>query len=117
MVILICLLPLIAREPTQTQVWTLPESRGCIWPIKVIKHSKTELKRIVPFVQIHKCKYDTKHRLIRVSTFNFEIGYQMKKPTKEVLYKWDRTKLEQYSIRKASHGNGEVDAEVFNFHD
>jgi len=37
----------------------------------------------------------------------------MKKPTEEVLYKWDRLNLLQYSVRKATHGNGEIDVEVY----
>lgn len=113
---LIFTLAMTTSKPEKVVVLSLPESQGCVWPVKIIKRSKTEIKRVVPYVQVHKCKYDSKNRLIRVSTYNFEVGYQMKKPTREVFYKWNSLFLSQYSIRKASHGNGDIDIEVFNFH-
>ena len=97
-------------------LWNIPESKGCIWPIRQVKYIKTEIKHIVPVAQVYRCTYDTSHRLVKVSTFNFERGYQMEIPTEEVLYEWDRFRLTQYSIRKASHGNGEVDVEIYTFH-
>jgi hypothetical protein len=97
-------------------LWNIPLSKGCVWPIRQVKHTKTEIKHIVPVAQIYKCSYDKIHRLVKVSTFDFERGYQMKIPTEEVLYEWDRLRLTQYSIRKASHGNGEVDVEIYTLH-
>ena len=40
----------------------------------------------------------------------------MESPTEEVLYKWNGIRLYQYSVRKASHGNGEVDVEIYTLH-
>jgi hypothetical protein len=97
-------------------LWNIPESKGCMWPIRQVKYTKTEIKHIVPVAQVYKCSYDKTHRLVKVSTFDFERGYQMKIPTEEVLYEWDRIRLTQYSIRKASHGNGEVDVEIYTLH-
>ena len=96
--------------------WNIPLSKGCIWPSKEVKYIKTEIKHIVPVAQVYKCTYDNKHRLVKVSTFNFEHGYRMKIPTTEVFYKWNGIRLTQYSVRKASHGNGEVDVEVYTYH-
>lgn len=96
--------------------WDIPLSKGCIWPIKEVKYTKTEIKHIVPIAQVYKCTYDKRHRLVKVSTFNFERGYRMDLPTTEVLYKWNGIRLNQYSVRKASYGNGEVDVEKFTFH-
>ena len=96
--------------------WNIPQSKGCIWPVKEVKYIKTEIKHIVPVAQVYKCTYDTSHRLVKVSTFNFERGYQMEFPTEEVLYKWNGIRLYQYSIRRATHGNGEIDVERFTFY-
>ena len=96
--------------------WNIPESKGCIWPVKQIKYTKTEIKHIVPVAQVYKCTYDQEHRLVKVSTYNFERGYQMEIPTEEVLYKWNGIRLYQYSIRRATHGNGEIDIEVYTYH-
>ena len=101
------------KSATQFVFLNVPESKGCGWPVKEIRYIKTEIKHIVPIAQVYKCTYDKRHRLVKVSTFNFEQGYQMEMPTEEVLYKWDSIRLAQYSIRKASHGNGEVDVEIF----
>jgi len=30
-----------------------------------------------------------------------------------VIYEWNKLRLIQFSVRKASHGNGEVDIEVY----
>lgn len=92
---------------------TLPLSKGCAYPTREVVYTKTEIKHIVPQAQIHKCHYDKSHRLVRVSTYNFEKGYQMKMPTEEVLYEWDNHKLTQYSTRRADHGGGQVDVEVY----
>tara|TARA_B000000609_G_C24107512_1_gene311987 strand:- start:31 stop:420 length:390 start_codon:yes stop_codon:yes gene_type:complete len=97
----------------ETVVWSLPLSKGCSYPAKEVRFIKTELKRIIPVAQIHKCSYDSSKRLVRVRTYNFERGYQMKKPTEEVIYKWSKYRLTQYSVRRATHGNGEVDIEVY----
>ena len=94
-------------------VWSLPESRGCIYPTKEVRYTRTEIKHTVPVSQIHVCKYDKRKRLIKVSTYNFERGYQMKKPTEEVIYNWNNFRLTRYSIRMATHGNGEVDMEIY----
>jgi hypothetical protein len=103
------------KEMSQAKVvlWSVPESKGCIYPTRKVNFTRTEIRHIVPIAQVHKCTYDKRHRLISVSTYNFEKGYQMKKPTEEVLYEWSGYRLTQYSIRKASHGNGEVDVEVY----
>ena len=95
---------------------SIPESKGCVYPIKMIKYTRTEIKHIVPVAQVYKCSYDDRHRLIKVSTYNFERGYQMVMPTEEVLYEWDHLRLSQYTIRKATHGNGEIDAEIYRFY-
>ena len=115
--ILLMLVFLTKNSSPKTRVilWNIPNSKGCIWPIKEVKYTKTEIKHIVPVSQIHRCFYDKTHRLSKVSSYNFERGYQMKRPTQEVLYKWNKFRLLQYSIRKASHGNGEVDIEVYKF--
>lgn len=117
MLVLVSLLFLLSKPKTTFKLWNIPESKGCIWPIKKVKYIKTEIKHIVPVALIHKCIYDKHHRLVKVSTFNFERGYQMEFPTEEVLYKWEGIRLYQYSIRRATHGNGEVDTEVYIFHD
>jgi hypothetical protein len=103
------------NEKTKARIllWSLPESKGCIYPTKEVRHTKTEIKHILPVALIHKCIYDTKKRLIKVSTYNFERGFQMERPTQEVLYEWENFRLSKYSTRKASHGNGEVDVEVY----
>ncbi len=103
----------ISPREIKTVVWSLPLSKGCSYPAKEVRFIKTELKRILPVAQIHKCSYDSSKRLVRVSTYNFERGYQMKKPTEEVIYKWSKYRLTQFSVRRASHGNGEVDIEVY----
>jgi hypothetical protein len=95
---------------------SIPESKGCVYPIKMIKYTKTEIKHIVPVAQVYKCFYDDRHRLIKVSTYNFERGYQMVMPTEEVLYEWEHLRLSRYTIRKATHGNGEIDAESYRFY-
>jgi len=114
-VIAIILSYLIFSYPSEikTVVWSLPLSKGCSYPAKEVRFIKTELKRIIPVAQIHKCSYDSSKRLVRVRTYNFERGYQMKKPTEEVIYKWSKYRLTQYSVRRATHGNGEVDIEVY----
>jgi hypothetical protein len=101
---------------SQTPIPTTPppKSKGCIYPTREIHYLRTEMRPIIPVSQIHKCFYDINHRLIRRSTYNFEHGYQLKKPTDEVIYEWDRDRLKSYSTRRATHGNGEVDFEVFN---
>jgi hypothetical protein len=102
------------QNHTSKIIWmNIPESKGCMYPTNSVNFTKTEIRHIVPISQIHKCHYDQHKRLVKVSTYNFEQGYQMKKPTQEVLYQWVKYKLVQYSIRKASHGNGEVDVEVY----
>lgn len=103
------------KEMSQTKVvlWSIPESKGCIYPTGKVNYTKTEIKHVVPVARVHKCIYDDRKRLIKVSTYNFERGYQMERPTEEVLYEWSNYRLTQYSIRKASHGNGEVDVEVY----
>ena len=88
-------------------------SKGCAFPVQEVRRIKTEIEHIVPYSQINKCYYNSLNMLVKVSTYNFERGYQMKKPTEEVLYKWDRLNLMQYSVRKATHGNGEIDVEVY----
>jgi hypothetical protein len=103
----------ISLNEPKVVVWSVPKSKGCTFPVKEVRHIKTEMEHIVPYSQIHKCYYDRLKRLVKVSTYNFERGYQMKKPTEEVLYKWNRLKLLQYSVRKATHGNGDVDVEVY----
>ena len=100
------------KEP-KVIIWSVPQSKGCAYPVKEVRHTKTEMEHIVPYSQIHKCSYDRLKRLVKVSTYNFERGYQMVKPTEEVIYKWNRLKITQFSIRKATHGNGEIDAEVY----
>mgnify|MGYP000993974217 CR=1 FL=1 len=90
-----------------------PLSKGCVYPTRKVKVTKTELVHFLPYAQIHKCKYDSKNRLIRVSTYDFEQGYQMKKPVQEIIYSWSGSKLKKYSIREAIHGNGEIDKKVF----
>jgi len=100
------------REP-RFVVWSVPMSKGCAFPVQEVRRIKTEIEHIVPYSQIHKCYYNSLNMLVKVSTYNFERGYQMKKPTEEVLYKWDRLNLLQYSVRKATHGNGEIDVEVY----
>lgn len=100
------------RQP-KIIIWTLPESKGCHYPTKQIRYIRTEVQHIVPTAQVHKCFYDSSKRLTKVSTYNFERGYQLVKPTKEVRYKWSNYRLLEYSIRRATHGSGEVDAEVY----
>jgi len=85
---------------------------GCIYPVKEVQEVKTEMKHILPYVLTHKCKYDEKQRLIKVSTYNLEVGYHLKKPTKEVLFRWSGGVLKSFSFREATHGNGEVDVRV-----
>ncbi len=109
----IAVLSKISPKESKIIIWSVPQSKGCTFPVKEVRHKKTEMEHIVPYSQIHKCTYDPLKRLVKVSTYNFERGYQMKKPTEEVLYKWDRLKLVQFSIRKATHGNGEIDTEVY----
>ena len=109
----ISILTAISPKDSKIIIWSVPQSKGCAFPIKEVRHTKTEMKHIVPYSQIHKCSYDHLKRLVKVDTYNFERGYQMKKPTESVLYKWDGLKLVQFSIRKATHGNGEVDTEVY----
>lgn len=104
------------KKKVRAVFWNIPLSKGCIWPIKEIKYIKTEIKHIVPVAQVYKCTYNNRHLLVKVSTFNFERGYRMDLPTEEVFYKWDGIRLNQYSVRKASYGNGEVDVEKFTFH-
>jgi hypothetical protein len=101
--------------PTRVKVliWTLPSSKGCMYPTKSVSFTRTEIKHIVPIAKVHKCTYDKRKRLVRVSTYNFERGFQMKKPTEEVLYEWLNYRLVRYSIRRATHGNGELDMEVY----
>ena len=101
------------KSKTRILIWSLPESKGCVYPTKEVRHTKTEIKHIVPIALIHKCHYDTNKRLVKVSTYNFERGFQMERPTEEVLYLWSNYRLTQYSIRKATHGNGEVDVEIY----
>jgi hypothetical protein len=96
--------------------WNIPLSKGCVWPVREVKYTKTEIKHIVPVAQVYKCTYDKNHRLVKVSTFNFERGYQMEIPTEEVLYEWIGVRLTRYSVRKASHGNGEIDVEIYTLH-
>tara|TARA_B100000424_G_scaffold260783_1_gene244999 strand:- start:703 stop:1095 length:393 start_codon:yes stop_codon:yes gene_type:complete len=113
---LLCLflyITLISPLKVKTVVWSLPLSKGCSYPAKEVRFIKTELKRIIPVAQIHKCTYDSSKRLVRVRTYNFERGYQMKKPTEEVIYKWSNFRLIQFSVRRATHGNGEIDIEVY----
>lgn len=95
---------------------SIPESKGCVYPIKSIKYTRTEIKHIVPVAQVYKCFYDARHRLMKVSTYNFERGYQMIMPTEEVLYEWEHLRLSKYTIRKATHGNGEIDVESYRFY-
>lgn len=90
-----------------------PLSKGCFYPTREVKVTKTELEHFLPYSQIHKCHYNSKKKLIRVSTYDFEQGYQMKKPVQEVIYSWTGSKLRKYSIREAIHGNGEIDKKVF----
>ena len=114
--LMISILLVVNTNPKKIVVFkTIPESKGCNYPTKEVKYIKTELKHIIPFSQVHKCTYDHHHRLIKVSTYNFELGYQMKKPTTEVLYKWHHYRLLQYSVRNATFGNGEVDVEIYRF--
>ena len=89
-----------------------PLSKGCFYPTREVKVSKTELGHFLPYSQIHKCHYNSKKKLIRVSTYDFEQGYQMKKPVREVVYSWSGSKLRKYSIREATFGNGEIDKKV-----
>ena len=110
---LVTLTKLFAPVDTKIVIWNIPESKGCVYPTRKIKFIKTELQHLVPYAQVHECHYDKLKRLIKVSTYDFEKGYQMKKPTKEVLYEWSNYRLTQYSTRKASHGNGEVDVEIY----
>jgi hypothetical protein len=100
-------------QEVKTVVWSLPLSKGCIYPTREVRFIRTEVRHIVPVAQIHKCTYDESKRLVKVSTYNFEIGYQMKKPTEEVIYEWAKFRLIQFSVRRASHGNGDVDVEVY----
>ena len=102
-----------SRDVVRVNFRTVPLSKGCVYPIKEVKLIKTEIQHIVPIAQVYKCTYDKAHRLVKVSTYDFEIGYQMKIPTEEVLYKWDRFLLTQYSIRRSTHGNGEIDVEIY----
>ena len=104
---------LISPSKVVTIIWSLPLSKGCSYPAKEVRFIKTELKRVLPVSQIHKCSYDSSKRLMKVSTYNFERGYQMKKPTEEVIYKWSKFRLIQFSVRRATHGNGEIDVEVY----
>lgn len=101
------------RTKIRPVFWNIPHSKGCVWPVKKVKYIKTEIKHIVPVAQVYKCTYDKSHRLVKVSTFNFERGYQMVMPTEEVLYEWNGIRLHQYSIRRATHGNGEIDVEIY----
>lgn len=101
------------KSKARILLWSLPKSKGCIYPTKEVRQTKTEIKHIIPVSLIHKCQYDKKKRLVKVSTYNFEQGYQMKRPTEEVLYEWVNFRLSRYSVRKASHGNGEVDVEIY----
>ena len=105
----------LSSKQTKIVIWSVPQSKGCAYPIKEVKYTKTEMIHIVPYSQIHKCTYDHLKRLVKVSTYNFERGYQMKMPTEVVLYKWERSKLLQFSVRKATHGNGEIDTEIYRF--
>jgi hypothetical protein len=106
----------IAREPQERFVlYAVPESKGCIYPTKEIKETKVELKHVIPYTKIHTCNYDDSKRLISVKTYNFEVGYQMKKPTHEIIYHWVGTRLSKVSFREASHGQGEVDIRVLEF--
>lgn len=100
-------------KKVKTIVWSLPLSKGCNYPTREVRFIRTEVKHIVPVAQIHKCTYDESKRLVKVSTYNFEKGYQLKKPTEEVIYEWTKLRLIQFSVRKANHGNGEVDIEVY----
>ena len=113
LIIFFLYLTIISPIKVETVVWSLPLSKGCSYPAKEVRFIKTELKRIIPVAQIHKCTYDSSKRLVRVRTFNFERGYQMKKPTEEVIYKWSKFRLIQFSVRRATHGNGEIDIEVY----
>ncbi len=112
----IFILTKVSPEKTNIIIFSLPESKGCVYPTKEVRYTRTEIKHSIPVSQVHKCRYDKRNRLIKVSTFNFERGYQMKKPTKVILYQWVNLRLSQYSIRKATHGNGEIDVEVYRLH-
>ena len=106
----------IARHPQERLVlYALPESKGCIHPVKEVKERKVELKHFIPYTKIHVCSYDVAQRLTRVQTYNFEVGYQMKKPTHEIIYRWVGNRLSEVSFREASHGRGEVDLKVLEF--
>ena len=93
-------------------VYPPPESKGCVYPIKEVKEVKTEMMHILPYTLIHKCYYEGGGRLTKVSTYNLEVGYQLKKPTHEVLFHWAGDILQSFSRREAVHGNGEVDVSV-----
>ncbi len=117
MIVVLLVLVVLSKPSKRVRAvfWNIPKSKGCVWPVKIIKYTKTEIKHIVPVAQTYKCAYDKYHRLIKVSTYNFERGYQMKKPTEEVIYVWNKLRISQYSVRKATHGNGEIDVEVYRF--
>ena len=113
MVGLFALFSVGSRTRIKTKYVYLPsESKGCIYPVKEVKEVKTEMKHILPYTLIHKCHYDGGNRLIKVSTYNLEVGYQLKKPTHEVLFHWAGGILRSFSRREATHGNGEVDVSV-----
>lgn len=106
----------IARQPQEKFVlYAVPESKGCIYPVREIKETKVELRHVIPYTKIHLCIYDTSQRLTNVKTYNFEVGYQMKKPTHEIIYHWVGNRLSKVSFREASHGRGEVDLNVLEF--
>lgn len=111
----IAILTQISPKRSRILIWSIPKSKGCHYPVKEVRYTKTEMKHIVPYSQIHKCTYDKSKRLVKVSTYNFEKGYQLKKPTEVVIYKWEMLKIQQISIRKATHGNGEVDTETYKY--
>ena len=116
LVLMISIVLVVNTNPQKIIIFkTIPGSKGCNYPTKEVKYIKTELKHVIPIAQLHKCTYDDHHRLVKVSTYNFERGYQMKKPTTEYLYKWHNYRLMQYSIRNATYGNGEVDVKVYRF--
>jgi hypothetical protein len=99
-----------SSSKVRVYLWSIPESKGCVYPTKEIRYIHTEIKRTVSL--IHICKYDDRNRLSKVSTYNFERGYLMKEPLKEVLYLWADFRLSQYSIRSATHGE---EREVYRF--
>jgi len=114
--IVIALLALftVGSRVAQDTNYTYPPAitKGCVYPIKEVQEVKTEMRHILPYTLTHKCRYDEKQRLIRVSTYNLEVGYQLKKPTQEILLHWAGGVLKGFSFREATHGNGEVDVRV-----